>query len=215
GARCNYAVKALIDRGNERRTKHRTRIAGECIALRFGQIGVGIAQVEREDLPGEAEPHVPSVVVSILDAIREQRVSVEGVAGTEPLMAELTRQVPAERAKGHLLRRRVLDGAGQIFAVRAEVQEVRRPVEIRAERPIGPSVSDLAVDFVEAGDRLRNVPGREKGRTAGSRQRGDAPRRSVTRAARVIIFPKTDVEDDRAPRQAHPPAEIAFTTTLI
>src|SRR5262249_45247260 len=87
--------------------------------------------------------------------------------------------------------------------------------EIRAERPIGPSVSDLAVDFVEAGDRLRNVPGREKGRTAGSRQRGDAPRRSVTRAARVIIFPKTDVEDDRAPRRAHATVEIDFSSSVI
>ena len=48
-------------------------------------------------------------------------------------MAELTGHVPAERTKRHFLGRGELDGAGQIFAVSAEVQEVRRIVEVRAE----------------------------------------------------------------------------------
>ena len=67
-------------------------------------------------------------------------------------MAELTGHVPAERAKRHFLGRRELDGAGEIFAVGAEVQEVRRIIEVRAERPVGPSVGDLAIHFIEARD---------------------------------------------------------------
>ena len=93
---------------------------------------------------------LPPIAVPALAAI-------ERIAGAKPLMAEFTRHVPAERAERHPLGRRELDRAGEIFAVGAKVQEVRRPIEVYAERPIGPSVGELGVKFVEACDRFCDV----------------------------------------------------------
>src|SRR5262249_51863818 len=159
--------------------------------------------IECENLPSEAETNVPRVVAGLRNARREDGIAVEGIACAEPLTAELTRHVPAERSERHLFGCRKLDGAREIFAIGAEVQEVRRPIEIHAERPISPGVGDLAVDFVEAGNRFRDVAIWKEGKAGGSEitkaVRIDAGR-CVADAARIIIFPNTDIEDDRAPR---------------
>ena len=44
-------------------------IAGEGVAVALVQVGVVVAQVEREHLPGEAEADVPGVVVFVRDAV--------------------------------------------------------------------------------------------------------------------------------------------------
>src|SRR5262245_21989964 len=149
--------ESKIDRGNEGRAKGRPWIAGERVALRFREVCVGVTQGEREDLAVETESNALSVVARLRDAIREIDVAVECITCAEPLMAKFTRHVPAERSERHLFGCRKLDGAREIFAIGAEVQEVRRPIEIHAERPISPGVGDLAVDFVEAGNRFRDV----------------------------------------------------------
>src|SRR5215510_2539188 len=69
--------ESKIDRGNEGRAKGRPWIAGERVALRFREVCVGVTQVEREHLPGEAETNVPRVVARLRDAIREIDVAVE------------------------------------------------------------------------------------------------------------------------------------------
>src|SRR5262249_47070054 len=155
--RSHTAKGAEVDRGNEGRVKRRPRIAGKSVALRFREVCVGVTQIEREHLPSEAETNVPRVVAGLRNACREDGIAVEGIACAEPLTAELTRHVPAERSERHLFGCRKLDGAREIFAIGAEVQEVRRPIEIHAERPISPGVGDLAVYFVEAGNRFRDV----------------------------------------------------------
>src|SRR5258708_39337189 len=106
-------------------------------------------------------------------------------------MAELTRQVPAERTKRHLVRRNVLDGAGQIFALGAGVQEVRRIIEVRAEGPVGPGVSNLAIDFVEARHRFSDVAA---GNLYAEASRIDARGDRVAVPTRVVVVPKAEVE---------------------
>src|SRR3954454_10301968 len=43
----------------------RSIVAGEGVALALGQVGVGVAEVEGEDLVGEADADVPGVVARL------------------------------------------------------------------------------------------------------------------------------------------------------
>ena len=51
-------------------------VAGEGVAVTLGQVGVGVAEVQREHLVGEADADVPGVVVGIVDAVRERPPNV-------------------------------------------------------------------------------------------------------------------------------------------
>src|SRR6266478_524454 len=69
---------------------------GAAVTLR--QVGVGVAQVEREYLVGKTDADVPGVVISIMDAIREHRSTVEAVGGSKPLPPELAGDIHANAA---------------------------------------------------------------------------------------------------------------------
>src|SRR4029077_4408714 len=100
----------------------------------------------------------------------------------------------------------------------AGVQEVWRVIEVRTEGPIGPSVSDLAVDFVEAGNRLRNVAVDKDARSAIPRQSGSCRLQraiAVALATRVVIVPIANVERERAPRRADTAVEVDFGSRVI
>src|SRR5205085_10459414 len=112
--------------------------AGEGVAITFVQVGVGVTQIQREHLVGEADADVPGVVVLVGDTVGENGAdagAVEGVRSSEPLPAELTRHVHAH-AGGTEGRagRGVLGGQRSVVAPGARVQEVRRIILGRADR---------------------------------------------------------------------------------
>src|SRR6185312_12594353 len=158
-------------------------------------------------LVGEADADVPGVVILVVDAVREGRHAVERIAGAEPLAAELTGHVPAERTERELLRRGVLDRAGGVVAPGAGVEEIRRIVFVGAEREVADRVGHLAVDFVEAGDRLGDVAVRDG--------RGTRGVTGVTGAAGIIIIPKADIERDRAEGRTHAAVEVDLRRGVV
>src|ERR1700742_2682024 len=89
------AGTARIDRGHIARARG-ARIAGEGVAITLVHVRVRVAQIESEHLPSEADADVPGIVLFEVDPAEEAGDAVEGVAGAEPLAAELTRHVPAD-----------------------------------------------------------------------------------------------------------------------
>src|SRR5262245_46941088 len=116
------ANAARIDSG-ERAVECRSVIASEGVAVGLTQVGVDIAQVEREHLVGEPWTDVPGRIVGVIDAGSTDQASqaVEAVAGAEPLIAAL-----AGNIDGNAVRKRregVLDSAGRVSAICAGVQK--------------------------------------------------------------------------------------------
>ena len=120
-------------------------IAGEDVAIRSRQIGVGVAQVEREDLVGEGQPRVPGVVFRQLNAVGlawENGVAVERIGSAEPVVAELARNERAEILVRH-------PGGGQhvfrrdrrVGAVGARIQ----PWSVPLARPYAPCICSIVV----------------------------------------------------------------------
>src|SRR5437588_5255993 len=70
----------------------------EDAAITLRQVGVGVAQVQCEHLVGKADADVPGIVISIMDAIRERRGTVETVGGSKPLPPKLAGYVHANAA---------------------------------------------------------------------------------------------------------------------
>ena len=62
------AKATRILRRDTRWAECRALIAGEHVTLRLGQIGVVVAQVEREGLVGEAEAGIPVPIAGVLKA---------------------------------------------------------------------------------------------------------------------------------------------------
>src|SRR6267154_6627344 len=68
-----------VDRGNAAcRRDLRGVVAGEGVAGTLGEVGVGVAQVQREDLVGEADADVPGVVAGLRNTGSEGRVDQAG-----------------------------------------------------------------------------------------------------------------------------------------
>src|SRR5262249_7462874 len=124
-----------------------------------------------------------------------------------------------EGAPCHPLRRGELDGAGEIFAVRAEIQEIRRVIEVHAECPVGPRVSEFAVDFVEAGHRFGHVAVWKKTKTvrieAGRSWLRHQGAGAITIAAGVIVLPSANIEYDRAERRADAAVKVDFRGRVV
>src|SRR5258708_37247355 len=83
-----------VDRGNAAcRGDLGGVVAGEGVAGTLGEVGVGVAQVQREDLVGEADADVPGVVAGLRNTGSEGRVDQAGAVGrigrAEPPTAEL------------------------------------------------------------------------------------------------------------------------------
>src|SRR3979490_3465474 len=99
----------------------------EDAAITLRQVGVGVAQVQREHLVGKADADVPGIVISVMDAVREHRGAVEAVGGSKPLPPELTGHIHAnaagaeDRARGG-----VFAGDRGVVTPGAGVQETRR-----------------------------------------------------------------------------------------
>ena len=71
-------------------------IAGESVAIGLAQVGVGVAQVKREHLPGPADASAPGGVAGVRDAGGERGAgagSVERVAGAEIPVADVAGNV--------------------------------------------------------------------------------------------------------------------------
>src|SRR5262249_13157810 len=217
------ANSAGIDRRDvTERWARRSRIAGEGVAVTLAQIRVVVSQVEGEHLPSEAETNVPRVVVRVRYTVgvnagseRTAVSAVESIAGAEPLTAELTGHVPTERTECHFLRRGELDGAGQIFAVGAGVQEVRGVIEVRAERPIGPGVGNFSIDLVEAGDRFCHVA--VIGNATADATRIESLRRAgaVALTARMVVVPVANIEQAGPPRRTDTAVEVDFRRRVV
>src|SRR5712675_2385970 len=131
----------------------------EDAAITLRQVGVGVAQVQREHLVGKANADVPGVVISIMDAIREHRGTVEAVCGSKPLPPELAGDIHAnaaaaeDRARGD-----VFAGDRSIVAPGARVEETRRVELGHAELPIViDGVGALSVDLEKADILLHGV----------------------------------------------------------
>src|SRR5689334_7088226 len=109
-------------------------ITGKGIAIAFREIGVGVAQIQGEDLVGEAYTDIPRVVARFRDASRERSAKGGGHSGpikcigcSEPLTAELARDIHSEAAGAERRARRgPLARDRCVIAPGAEVQEVRR-----------------------------------------------------------------------------------------
>src|SRR5262249_50231555 len=70
------------------------RITGQDVALELRQVRVVVAQIQGEYLPGEGETDVPGRVVGQVDRrIEHER---DQIGGAEPVVAELSRNVPAD-----------------------------------------------------------------------------------------------------------------------
>src|SRR5271166_3459633 len=64
----------------------------ENVAAALRKVGVGVAEVEREDLIGEGQPDVPGIVFRQLNTVSlswEHGIAVERVGSPEPVVAEL------------------------------------------------------------------------------------------------------------------------------
>src|SRR6476646_11208674 len=79
---------ARIDGANSRWVEGGGVVTGKGVAIRLRQIGVGVTQIEGEHLPGQPKTDVPGIVIFVVDAARERRGAIEGIAGAEPLAAE-------------------------------------------------------------------------------------------------------------------------------
>src|ERR1700675_933256 len=156
-------------------------IAGEGVAGGLGEVGVGVAQIQREHLVGEAYADIPGVVARLLDAERERSAkrrcdgrAIERIRGSEPLTAELTGDVHADAAAAEgRARCGPFAGDRSVVAPGAEVQEVWRGVLVDTELPLVVDGDvNLAIDFVEAGAPLGEVA--VDGQTAGDLAEIDA-----------------------------------------
>ena len=66
----------------------------KAVALPLGEVGVGVAQIEREHFVGEADAHVPGVVARLRNTGSVEGAgtgAVEAIRRSEPLTAELAR----------------------------------------------------------------------------------------------------------------------------
>src|SRR5262249_40836855 len=106
---------------------------GEGVAVTLGQVRIRVANIEGEDLVGEANTDVPGVVARLRDAARERpaergcdRRAVERIRGAQPLTAEFARDVHADAGGAEGGRRcGPLAGDRGVVAPRAEVEEIR------------------------------------------------------------------------------------------
>src|SRR5262249_55532006 len=80
------AEAARIDRTEVAEIPRRV-IAGEGIAVGLAQVGVVVAEVEREDALGDAEADVPGGVALVGNASRERRAAAEATARERDLRA--------------------------------------------------------------------------------------------------------------------------------
>ena len=72
-----------ILRGHIARRERRSLVAGEDVALRLGQVGIVIAQIQREHLPGKGEAGVPIQIARVGDTSGKRRHRIEGVGRSE------------------------------------------------------------------------------------------------------------------------------------
>ena len=119
GAAPARAEASRVDRG-ERALEAGVLVAGEGVAITLAQVGVDVAEVERQHLVGEAEADVPGGVVLEVDARAADRAgqAVEVIGRAEPLIAELARRIDRD-AVGEG-RESVLDRARRIGAARRQ-----------------------------------------------------------------------------------------------
>src|SRR5262245_66378519 len=122
-------------------------IAGDGVAITLVEIGVGVAEVEREHTPGDAESDVPGGVAHIGNAVREGRAAaeatrnddlgaIERIARPKIPMADLTRDIEVEAVRQKIARRRDLHGAVHVRAGGARAHDRRRVVTASAEREL-------------------------------------------------------------------------------
>src|SRR5262245_22212447 len=97
-------------------------IAGESVTLGLAQVGVAVAQINREDLPGPADADAPGGVIGIRNTIRivskaaqSDRAAVEPVAGAE---------APVTDFAGHIRLYAVRPSRERILRVAAEVDAI-------------------------------------------------------------------------------------------
>src|SRR5256714_328379 len=134
-------------------------ITGEGIAIAFREIGVRVAQIQGEDLVGEAYTDIPRVIAGFRNTIWERSAKsgahsgpIKRIGCSEPLTAELAGDIHAKAAgaerragRGPLARDR------RVVAPGAEVQEVWRIILVEADlKLIIEGDVDLGIPFIKA-----------------------------------------------------------------
>src|SRR5205814_2785288 len=203
-------------------------IAGEGVAITLRQVGVGVADIEREHLVGKTDTNVPGVVVGVINAIRERPRkagigkgrSVERIGGSKPLPAELAGDVHADAAAAeHGAGRGVLAGDRSVVAPSARVQEARGIVFGEAELPvIVDGVIDLCVGLEEAQVLLDHVAvdqGVGRAFVAEGYTRRIECGAVVAGSAGIQVAPKTEVESKSAEGRTNTAVDVDLSRCTV
>src|SRR5882757_7534435 len=214
-------------------------VAGEGVAGTLGQVGVGVTQVQREHLVGEAEADIPRVIarlrntLGVVGATGQLSDAVERIRRAEPLTTKLAGDVHANAggAKGGR-GCGPLAGDRSVVAPSAEVQEVRRIVLVDADRElVVQGNKHLAVDFVEACALLgyvavdRKTVGEGIGISAEQRRSAACFRTGNARtgdritveaaAARIQVAPGAEVEGEHADGRPDTAVDVDFSRGAV
>ena len=196
-------------------------IAGEGVAVTLAQVGVVVAQVEREGLLGEAEAARPRWCSSCRECrsetatrtVRRRRCSrscrsFPATSGRHHPTRTCPNAVREQRARQH-----VFGGAGRVGAVGAGVEDGRRVVHAGTDREgVGDGVARLAVHFPEAQVLLDHVAvARQAERDRVRIQQAVATLGGVVAlTARIPVVPGAEVERELAEGRPDAAVEVDF-----
>src|SRR5262249_3986832 len=225
------AQSERVQVGDVRCAEGRGVIAGEDVALRFGEVGVVVAQVERKGLIREANTGVPGPVALIGHATWEGAAAdrrsssgdrggigaIEVAAGAERPIAGVTGDQHADTARQHAARYSEGKIAGGEPAVRTGVQDRWRVPFLNTDRPlIVNRVGSLAVNFDKAQVAFDHIPVWQ----------GKAPRVRIKTycgpgrcagcvyiaveafAARIPVVPNAEIERELTESRPHAAVEV-------
>ncbi len=190
-------------------------VAGEHVAVRPRQVGVVVAEVEREHLVGQAQADVPRGVIG------EIGEGIEEIRRPQPVMGEFAGHVPVQAAgKGGA---GILGIAVQIPAGRTAVQPVGIVIDRRADREVVVErIRDLAVELDEAEIVLDRVAagvgageqiGAERVRIEQVGVVAGEPGKSPP--ARVVVVPDAEVERELAEGRPNSAVEIDLGRSVV
>src|SRR4029077_13221375 len=174
-------------------------------AIALAQIRIGIAQIQREHLVGEADSDVPGIIAWIGDSNRRRRDAIERIRCAEPLPPELARQISANPARSEPGRwcSRLCSDRG-VIAPGSRIQKARRIELVGAncecfiDGPVDPGVAlekaEILLDLREIGPQCQGRPGRAN--------RNAARKALLTLTARIEVAPDTEINHARTNRRA-------------
>src|SRR5215212_5796089 len=195
-------------------------ITGEGIAVAPRQVGVRVAEIEREHLVGESHTDIPGVVIGIVDAIRECRDTVEAIRSSKPLPAELAGNIHAYAAAAEDGARRSEFASDRgVVAPSPGVQEAWRVVFIGAELPhIVDNVVYLCVALEEAHISFDHVAVKQRVSRALGAQRltCEIERRAIEASpARIQVTPNAEVKGECAEGRADTAVNVDFSSRAV